>query len=165
MGSSAGPAPAGRILPTPRCSLRPARLPQLSCTRVALVSQEFACYFYCVNKPSWFSTQLPGAGCVCWVRGTGRSTTFHLSGARTRSFCPTNWSTAGGTAAPACCGWDPSSQQLGTLCWQRVTPCLLSPSVEQGQPSHAQQDGLLTTPRVAREASAGRMLVSSCCPH
>lgn len=58
--------------PPPPTAACPPHGPRLSCTRAALVSQEFACYFYCVNKASWFNTQLPGAGCVLSV-GCGRS--------------------------------------------------------------------------------------------
>lgn len=33
-------------------------VPQLSYTRAILASQESSCYFYCINKTSWFNTQL-----------------------------------------------------------------------------------------------------------
>ena len=55
--------------PSPPTAACPPRRPRLSCTRAALVSQESACYFYCVNKASWFSTQLLGAGFVLSVGG------------------------------------------------------------------------------------------------
>lgn len=70
-----------RVLTAPglRRPLRPRppvvpRGPRLPRTRAALVSQEFACYSYCVNKASWFSTQPLGAcRVVCHVGWPGRS--------------------------------------------------------------------------------------------
>lgn len=41
-----------RVCPPPPAAACPSRRPRLSCTRAALVSQESACYFYCVNKAS-----------------------------------------------------------------------------------------------------------------
>lgn len=92
----------GCVPPTPHRGRPPARRPRLSCTRAALVSQEFACYFYCVNKASWFGTQLEPVvllGAVTW-QAHARP--------RQHGLCAgTAWTGASGPSSP----WEPLRRQ------------------------------------------------------